>query len=599
MLYPALQSKSAQKWTTEQFLGLDRRPRTNDGAFCDMQNMSGDPWPLLCTRKRRGLVGTLTDPQGLMSNNGLLWIDGSTLYHNGEPTGINTISTEESMRPKRMVAMGAYVLIFPDGLYYNTVKPEDSGSINRLWENENAADFEICAMDGTVYPQERITTSDEEPADPENGDYWLDTSDDTHVLRQWRQDIQEWQSIATVYVRISCPGIGEGIAVQDAVRISGIHYTGENEALKKQLEMLNNTHVVQAAGVDFLVVIGLLDATYTQEAGLHADRKMPLMEHVIECNNRIWGCHWGRTEDGQTVNEIYASAMGDFKNFYKFMGTSQDSYTVAVGTEGPFTGAVNHRGQPYFFKSGAVHKIYGEKPSNYQMQTNVCDGVREGCAGTLLPINGMLYYVSDTGVKSYESMPMDVGGALGDERQDAGCAGEIGGRYYLSVKNDAEKWNLYVMDTNRGIWHREDASQAVAFAKKEKELYMLCADGKLWAVNGTEGTKEEQITWLAESAAMGYELAGHKYLSRFAIRVKLGEGAKCRLFIQYDGAGPWENKGSLQWQGKVRSYVLPVIPRRCDSMKLLLDGEGDAQIYTITRTLEAGADGQSKGKILD
>lgn len=598
MLYPTLQPLRSQKMMTEQFLGLDRRPRTNDGAFADMQNMSGDPWPLLCSRKRRGLLETLSDPQGIISNNGLLWIDGNTLYKDGAATALDTISTDASMRPKRLIAMGAYVLIWPDMLYYNTADGTDYGSINRMWEQEIAdlVTFEICDMDGVIYPDDKVTVSVLEPQNPAAGDYWLDTSQDTHLLRKWNQGTGVWTTVPTVYIKISGTGIGAGLSAQDSVKISGIDYQGEDPEYGKQLALLNNTHIVQAVGGNYIVVTGIIDARYTQGAGIRADREAPVMDYICECNNRLWGCRYG-AQDGQTVNEIYASALGDMKNWRKYMGTSQDSYAVSVGTEGPFTGAIGHRGQPYFFKENAVHKIFGEKPSNFQMQTTVCDGVRSGCADTLLAINGSLYYMSLSGLQAFESLPTPVGKALGPNNYVTGCAGEYEGKYYLSVKDDFGDWGLYVMDTERGVWHREDESHAIGFAKRQDEIYMLRADGKVYALQGTAGEPEGPIDWWAESAAMGYELSNHKYISRFVIRLKLTGNAWCSLKIQYDGDGEWHQKGSMAGQGKTRTYVLPVVPRRCDAMKIRLEGQGDVQIYTISRIIEAGADGQSKGPI--
>ena len=104
-------------------------------------------------------------------------------------------------------------------------------------------------------------------------------------------------------MKISGTNIGKGLKTQDSVEITGISYNGENAALKKQLEALNSTHIIQAAGDDYVVVIGLIDAGHTQQNGIHADRKAPAMDWVIECNNRLWGCRYGQ-ENGQTLNEI-------------------------------------------------------------------------------------------------------------------------------------------------------------------------------------------------------------------------------------------------------------------------------------------------------
>ena len=68
---------------------------------------------------------------------------------------------------------------------------------------------------------------------------------------------------------------------------------------------------------------------------------------MIECGNRLWGCKYGLV-DGETVNEIYASKLGDFKNWNCFAGLSTDSYAAARGSDGPFTGAADYLGQPRF-----------------------------------------------------------------------------------------------------------------------------------------------------------------------------------------------------------------------------------------------------------
>ena len=40
----------------------------------------------------------------------------------------------------------------------------------------------------------------------------------------------------------------------------------------------------------------------------------------------------------------------------------------------------------------------------------------------------------------------------------------------------------------------------------------------------------------------------------------------------------------------LRSFSMPIRPRRCDYMKLKIVGEGMAKIYSITKTIEQGSD---------
>jgi len=583
MLYPTLREIPTQRVWTEQFSGLDRRARVYDGAFDAMGNMTGEPWPLLSSRKKRGLVKELDDPRGLCTLGRPAWVDGDTLYFDGEATPVTGLGAGE----KRLVTMGAYILIFPDKVYYNTVKPEDRGGIEREWSSRGNVTFTICALDGMEYPTGDMTVGPEAPQAPQEGDYWLDTSGDVHALYRY---FEGWEGIATVYVKISAPGIGQDIKAQDSVTVSGVRYGGENESLRGQLEALNSTHVVQAAGDDYIVVIGLLDQQYVQRTGaVRADRKIPELDFVIECNNRLWGCRYGE-QDGETVNRIYACALGDFRSWGRFQGDAMDSFYVDVGTEGPFTGACVHRGNPVFFKSGCMHQIYGDKPGNFQSQMTICEGVKEGCGGTLTPDNGALYYVSAGGVQKLESLPENVGKALGEIQLISGTAGAAGGKYYLSAKEKNGAWSLYVMDMERGTWHRQDASRAIAFAELDGEMYMLRSDGTLWALNGTEGDEEPgDVTWYAETAPMGYEQPEHKYLSRFTLRMRLGADAVCRILAQYDGEDMWREKGTVSGNGKVSVFTVPIVPRRCDTMRLRLEGHGDFRLYGIARELGGGS----------
>ena len=589
MLYPRLNGIRKTRQWTEQFMGLDRRPRTYDGAFDAMGNMTGDPWPLLSSRKKRGLVAELDSPQAMTVLGKLAWIDGNTLYFDGQATAINDLSLEEEMLPKRIIAMGAYLLIMPDKRYYNTVDPQDRGNIERLWASTGNVTFTLTDMDGIDYPQGSMHTGSAAPAAnaASEGDYWLNTAEKPHTL--YRMYDGEWVSVSSVYVRISCPGIGLGLNAQDSVHISGIEYSGNDTDFGAQLEFLNATHVIQAVQNDFIVITGVIDCQYTQTTGqVRADRRMPKMDHLIECNNRLWGCRYGE-QDGETVNRIYASALGDFKNWEKYMGTSMDSYYVNVGTDGPFTGAAVHRGYPHFFKSDCVHKVYGDKPSNFQTQLTECDGVKAGCADSLVDYNGALYYVSVNGVECFESLPENRSKALGAVSFTEAAAGQAGGKYYLSAKDRDGQWDLYVLDTRRGVWHRQDDSHVLSFAELNGEMYALMSNGLLYALNGSAGEKEtEEVTWYAETAAMGYEYPDHKYLSRFLLRMKLGVKAECRVYMQYDSDGLWRHKGTIRGMDRVKTYLLPVIPRRCEHVKVRFEGHGDMHLYGMARELAIG-----------
>ena len=236
-----------------------------------------------------------------------------------------------------------------------------------------------------------------------------------------------WVAQATTYVKISSPGIGTAFSEYDGVelQISGLPDT----TAYKQIKNLNGSAVLWGKDDGYIVVVGIVDQSVTlggvdtPDFSMSVDRKMPEMDFVIEHNNRLWGCRYGLNRNQEVVNELYASKLGDFKNWSCFMGISTDSYSVSLGSDGPFTGAVTHGNYPIFFKENCLHKVYGQMPSNFQVQTTSCRGVQKGCADSLAIVNEVLYYKGKNGVCAYDgSIPAEVSSQFGELRYESAIA---------------------------------------------------------------------------------------------------------------------------------------------------------------------------------
>ena len=86
-------------------------------------------------------------------------------------------------------------------------------------------------------------------------------------------------------------------------------------------KFVNGIFGVWGRGDDYIVVTGIIDTVAIQKADQGAvtvARKMPNMDYIVESENRLWGCRYGDSIDGQIVNEIYACKLGDFKNWQCF-----------------------------------------------------------------------------------------------------------------------------------------------------------------------------------------------------------------------------------------------------------------------------------------
>ena len=85
------------------------------------------------------------------------------------------------------------------------------------------------------------------------------------------------------------------------------------------------------------------------------------------------------------------------------------------------------------------------------------------------------------------------------------------------------------------------------------------------------------------------DINANQYMSRFDIRMFLEEGKQAKLYIMYDSSGEWVHQGTINGK-KMQSFVLPVIPKRCDHLRFRLKGEGIMRIYSIARRIEVGSD---------
>ena len=577
MRYPKLRELQASRQMVDTFRGYNHNLRISDGEFFDMKNMTSDYYPVLSPRKKRGLYASPNSPKGMIAKDALCYVDGTKFVINEYPVdmGLND-------EPKQLISMGAYVIIMPDKKWINTLDTTEFGNIEASYTSESDVTFSLCTVDGADY--EDMTVSASEPTDPENMALWIDTSSTPHSLKQWSATSAMWVQIATTYVKISCPGIGAAFDLYDGVTISGIK--------DEKLQDLNASMVIWAKGDDYIVVVGILDEVIAQtveEGAIKVERKMPEVDFITESENRLWGCKYGVANNGEVVNEIYASKLGDFTNWNCFMGLATDSYAASCGTDGQFTGAITHMGYPLFFKENCVHKVYGNYPANFQIQTTACRGVQKGCHKSLAIVNEVLYYKARSGICAYDgSLPTEASYALGNEAYSDAVGGAYGNKYYVSMKDVMGQWNLFVYDTAKGMWHKEDDFQADYFCSCRNELYAIYC-GDIVCMMGSGEDYEGDLEWMVQTGEIGISSPDMKYISRLTVRMAMDIGTEVRFYAQYDFCDDWEPLFCLK-SDNLRSFSLPIRPKRCDHMKLRIEGEGMAKIYSITKTIEQGSE---------
>ena len=483
MIFPTMQEVSRYREMTTAFGGYNHRLSCREGQFFDMKNMTSQYYPVLSPRNKRGDARKMNNPQGMMVVNGeFLWIEGGILFSNVKGALTSDSKCVMSEGYKTMVKMGAYIVIMPDKVYYNT----ETGEMGRMEasfyvakDNETppyGVSFTLCEADGTA-----ITWHDEEyykTNEPKNGDYMMTTVNGKSSLKVYSSTTSIWMTVATTYVQISATGIGKDFEKGDGVKItidnaaaewenaSNIFVNDEGDGM-----LSTNTYIVDKTD-DCITIIGLLDENKSFWAvKLTVERKVPDMAFITECNNRLWGC----SEDG---HEIYCCKLGDVKNWNCFMGISTDSWAVTIGSDGKFTGAITYLGYPIFFKEDGLIKISVSGTGGHQTKETKCRGVQKGCGRSLAILNETLFYKSTDCICAYTgSLPTSISDELGEVRYYDAVAGTMGDRYYVSMRDKSNVYHMFVYDQKTGVWSKEDNTKVLQFYRHEDDLLYIKEEG--------------------------------------------------------------------------------------------------------------------------
>lgn len=596
MKMPTLRDRSGMRPTVQtSFGGLDHNLSAGDGELYWMENLSSREFPLMTPRKQRGLMRTLTTPNGIGALDKPWWVDGTSFYYNGTSKG--TVTSGQ----KQFACMGNKVFIFPDKKYYD-ISSNTFGNMIDTWSGtltfKNGTYAGVFAEANTLYGSGLGSHFKVGDAVTISGCTNHTQNNKTVIIREisgnnlrFYENTFKLQSAYGYYpsggvvpygtYHFSAGAATKEFTVQSIIyNVEALVWDGVSLEFRFSGGGTATKEVNDGTGGTGLL-FDAITIDYTESSTVTVTRSVPDLDYICVNENRLWGCK------GDT---IYASALGDPFNFNVFDGLSSDSWQSDTEGAGDFTACVSYNGYPIFFKEEAVYKVYGDKPSNFQWTPSARLGVKSGCGRSLAVAGEVLYYLSRVGICAYTGgIPTVISEPLGvNTRWSSAAAGSDGVCYYVSM-TDGTAYSLFVYDPRYRVWHREDAAQAVGFAFWGGGLVMLCSNGKMWRIDGTTGTKESAISWTAEFADFTrfYETTdtgsqNKKGLLRLLLRCEMPAGSSIAAYVMFDSDGEWRQVGSVAGAAVKKSYILPLILRRCDHFRLKLTGTGDCVIYSLT-----------------
>ena len=602
------------------FGGLNETYACSEAEYSAGINFSARNFPALSTRTPRRKLREVENLNGMYHLNGLLTVCGKNLIYTPDEAGAAAVTLENAVADskKTLVGIGTKILIFPDKAAFDTAE-RTLQPLGAAWSGEQV-EFAPCDAEGRTYEAEEYGRT--EPEHPADGALFLKVED---IRRPWSSDSTleiysavsgNWSAIPLDYCRVTAEGIGKGFRAWDTVTVQGT-------AAKQggQFEELDGDRIVYEVQEGWLRVKatpggahfygkfaqngttakwtsidGSEVAVYTVEGPVQVERKIPDLDFVTECDNRVWGC-------SSKENVIYACKLGDPTNWFSYRGIAADSYAVTVGSDGPFTGAATCMGYALFFKENALHKLYGSKPSDFQLSSLRCRGVARNAGRSLCVLNETLYYLSPDGVMAWDgSVPSKVSEKLNTARLSnvrAAVGGALDGRYYLYLVRDSggekPEERLLVYDTERGLWQEENGC-SYEMASTGGQLYLW--DGAdIWAADPsresdwqtTEGV-EATIPFELITGDIGLDGAEDRYLSRLTLRLDADCASTVALEVSYDGGG-WEPVAAWQVSGQRKNFDQSFVPRRCSTLRLRLRGEGQITLRSLARTIASARGG--------
>lgn len=391
---------------------------------------------------------------------------------------------------------------------------------------------------------------------------------------------------ATSYAKLAAAGIGAGFRAGDAVRISG--FTSEE---------LNGTFILQTVSDDFVVILALAGEGETAAGEVTLSREAPDLDFICAYGNRVWGV-------SNAAHTVYACKLGDPTNWNAFEGISTDSYAAVVPSPGTFTGMSAYLGSVMLFKEEEIIKLFGTKPSNFQLVSSQMPGVERGGARSLAFSDSTLFYKGVNGIYAYDgATPVCISRALGDARFQNARAGALDGRYYVSMRElPANTHALWVYDTQTGTWQKEAAEPVRFFAGTGSDLYFACENGFIHSIRGSGlwydpakviatrlCLQETGFAWSAETGPVSLDMPERQHLTRLNLRYRLESGF-LKVWARLETDDAWRLLYQTSAACAEKTVSMPAPPGRSSSFYLKIEGSGACAIMALSESYETGSD---------
>ncbi len=519
-------------------------------------------------RSSRMKVRDVSSADGISSDGELIWVENGKLHY----MGVRIDSLALTYGKKQIFRMGNYIVVFPDAAYFNLTDMSDYGDISVTYIASRS--IEISTVDENGSPMNNYTVSYLEPLEHNEGDLWaMPNADVGYVMKKCIRGA--WREIKT-YIKIAVSDVGNMFSLGDAVDCYGAEsITGKAFRIAK-LE----SDAVYCEGVSG----GVCQISY-----IKLSRKIPLLDHVAVCGDRLWGCRFGIDADGKRVRRVYASAKGDplvWTARTEGFGAQTD-----ITGDGAFRGMCEIDGYTVVFEDNALNKLRMTE-DGITSKRYACEGVGDGARGSIALLDGEIYYKSKNAVCIYNGNRVKrISEPLGNVSipLTGSYAGVMNGKYYVTLLLEDGRNVIGVYDPKSEAWEIEDDPGVRGFAARNGELYAICEDtdgarillwdyknssleAKSYCVN--DGGECDTAECNFKCGSIGADTLGHVYPVKLSVRAAVRDGELC-VGLKYNGD---EEEMYSIGVSELGVHNIPIQRKRTDTVSVSFTGNGDFDV---------------------
>ncbi len=590
MKLPIIRKKNRYRKSIISFGGINLTGMFSEGEMEDATAISHRLFPAITQRQKSTVVFECNSPSAaVFADKECIAADGALYYDRKKVADL-------TQGEKTLAVLGKKIFVFPDKVYYDTIKGEVA-DISGLAQTHGA---KVTFTENTisvpkVYTKEERTIIKETfPKNMKFVTFETATVKDGDVELK-NPSLKNISELAEGTVHNESCGKNEYASVQSVIYSEEDEsYTVKSEKVKVinlMKDIFQNLHegdVVKISGcVDkkennkSATLISKTDISLTFSEGIFTEgtesgyvsiqREIPDFTCVCSYENRLWGCE---------KNTIYASALGDGTNFFKYKNISTDSFTVESNSAGDFTACVVYQNGCLFFKENVCYRLFGNRPSNFELSQCFEGGILAQDRKSIVNTGGRLIYKGNGGVYVYSGgAPQRISDKLGDTILENAVAGSDGVNFFLTAdtKNGREE---FVWDGEKNLWSKSGVKDTVSYLCFGKNVYRLKEQG----VEKIENEHDEDALWSITLRPFDEGYYKTKNYSRIHICAELSGGAYIRTEVRKDG-GAWETVNTSY--GDEKKYInIPCVVKGCHEVQLRLSGKGKSIINSIVREFE-------------